>query len=154
MPSLVRDHVSFLQNDAILPAQYWYGGRNPSGCQKLLMAILDEVLVTLRATAAIRRHKADSLWNDAVAWVADEEDRYGSFVYCCHYLNLEPRRVRAVLREVRASRCLQFVTRRFAAHPAVEHLTVGRCQVAHLPTSRSCRMASHSSSIRLASASP
>lgn len=98
MPSLVRDHVSFLQNDAILPAQYWYGGRNPSGCQKLLMAILDEVLVTLRATAAMRRHKADSLWNDAVAWVADEEDRYGSFVYCCHYLNLEPARVRAVLR--------------------------------------------------------
>ena len=83
-----------------MPEQFFPDQTNQSGCQRLLMAIFDEVLATLDQSLYMREnHKADVLWNTAVAWILSEEDRYASFVYCCQYLGAEPEIVRSALHE-------------------------------------------------------
>ena len=98
MVAVVRDQISFITNDNILPAQFFHDAPVMSGCQKLLVAIFDEVLTTLGTTSRVRGHRVDMLWNDAVKWVLSDEERYASFSYCCQHLKMEPGRIRTKLR--------------------------------------------------------
>ena len=95
----MRDNISFITNESILPVQFFPDPTNQSGCQRLLMAIFDEALDTLDRSMYMREnHKADVLWNTVVKWILSDDDRYASFTYCCQYLGAEPEIVRSALR--------------------------------------------------------
>ncbi len=98
MTHIVRDNISFITNDNIMPTQFFHEAVVTSGCQKLLVAIFEEALDTLRTTSRVRGHKVDTLWNDATGWVLSDEERYASFAYCCQHLKMEPGRIRTTLR--------------------------------------------------------
>lgn len=89
-----------INNDNILPSQFFPTARNHSGYQRLLMAIFDEALTTLQWTfTTTHNHRADILWNKAVEWVLSNDERYASFIFCCHHLGADPSSVQQALRE-------------------------------------------------------
>lgn len=96
---MTLDNITFVNNDNILPSQFFPNTGNLSGCQKLLMAIFDGALFTLSWASRIHNsHHADVLWNTEVEWVLSDHERYASFVHCCHYLGADPDSVRQALR--------------------------------------------------------
>lgn len=97
---MIGDGITFITNEGVLPSQFFPDAQNLSGCQRLLMAIFSEALDTLRQTSRTHnQHKADMLWNAAVEWVSSDDERYASFVHCCHYLGADPNTVRRALRK-------------------------------------------------------
>ncbi len=92
------DNITFIGNDVVLPEQFFPNTNNPSGCQRLLMAIFEEAMTTLKSTFRIHNnHHTDVLWNAVVEWIVSDDMRYASFVYCCHHMGVDPMNVRRAL---------------------------------------------------------
>lgn len=97
---MTYDNITFITNDGIVPAQFFPEASTRSGCQRLIMEIFNEAMDTLRTTHFIyNQSHGVRLWNDAVEWVLSDDERYASFVFCCHHLQVDPDVVREFLRK-------------------------------------------------------
>ena len=111
-----------LGNDAVLPAQFHGGGAARSGYHRLLLAILEDAMGSLKNAAhairlGVRPFHHRKLLAEIRAWFASEEVIYGSFLYICQHLDIDPHQLRRQL----ASGALQAMPRRILAHPGGHH---------------------------------
>ena len=111
--------ATVLHNDAVLPAQFSTPAATRSGYHRLLLAILEDALASLKNAAhairlGVRPFHHRKLLAEIRAWFASEEVIYGSFLYICEHLDIDPRAFR---RQLTSGSLQAMPRRRILAHP-------------------------------------
>ena len=103
--------MSLLYNEALLPAQFHAGSAPRSGSHRLLLGILENALGDLKhytRQAGVGSCHSRRLLADIHTWFASEQVTYGSFLYICQHLDIDPHGLRRQL----AARSLHALPRR------------------------------------------
>lgn len=98
-----RQGIDDLAPETIVPAQFHSGRRVDASSmpeKRLLLAVLEEALATLRKYAGSRSANGQRLYREVHHWFASNEASWPcSFVSVCDALGIEPSRLRRGLAE-------------------------------------------------------
>ncbi len=91
---------SLFEPESVLPTQFFHFSWVLLPGHKLVLAVLEDAIKTLKDMSGIRGIRGDRIWNETVSWVLAEEQKQEkcfTFVFCCDQLRLNPDSVRRAL---------------------------------------------------------